>query len=156
MREWTAPRAALLSTMFGSLRASYRLSVKGAPDSRLLELRDVTASIVPAAPSRSVVNAVVYERPETLEAMLDDVAQAYEEAGVRAWTIWVPDGDEQAIEFLESAGHELDLLDHGRDQRHRGRRQRRELRGRGPEHRANATVQQAGRRRFTRGGRARR
>jgi GNAT superfamily N-acetyltransferase len=94
--------------MFGSLRASYRLGVKGAPDSRLLELRDVTASIVPAAPDRSVVNAVVYEHPDTLRAVLDDLAQVYEEAGVRAWTVWVSEGDEQTAELLASAGHALD------------------------------------------------
>jgi GNAT superfamily N-acetyltransferase len=98
----------LLSTTFASLRASCRLGAKGAPSSRLVQLRDVTALIVPATPHRSVVNAVVYERPETLEAVLDELAEAYEEAGVRAWTVWVPDGDEQAAQLLEAAGHSLD------------------------------------------------
>jgi GNAT superfamily N-acetyltransferase len=100
--------AALLSTTLASLRASAALFAKGAPDSRLLELRDVAATVVPATPDRSVLNSVVYERAETLEAVLDELARAYSEAGVRAWTVWVPEADERAARLLEAAGHELD------------------------------------------------
>jgi GNAT superfamily N-acetyltransferase len=105
--------SALLSTMFASLAASYRLAARGAPDSRLFERDGVTASIVPATPNRSVVNAVVYERVEELAAALDELAAAYADAGVRAWTVWVPDGDERAVELLEAAGHKLDASPRG-------------------------------------------
>jgi GNAT superfamily N-acetyltransferase len=98
----------LLSRTLASLRASYGLTVKGAPDSQLLELDGLTASIVPATPERSVLNGVVYERVEALEANLEEIATAYESAGIRAWTVWVPDADKRAIELLESAGHLLD------------------------------------------------
>ena len=100
--------AALHSTMSASLRAGYRLAVDGTADSHLLELEDVTASIVPATPDRSVVNGVVYDYAETLDAALDDLAGAYEEAGVRACTVWVPEGDRPAVQVLEAAGHKLD------------------------------------------------
>jgi GNAT superfamily N-acetyltransferase len=100
--------ASLISTMFDSLRASLRLGKKGAADTRVLELDGVTASVVSGAPDRSVVNAVVYDRPAALEAALDELAAAYEDAGVRAWTVWVPDGDEPAVRLLEAAGHKLD------------------------------------------------
>lgn len=98
----------LLVRTLASLRSSYALTVKGAPDSHLLELNGLAASIVPATPDRSVLNGVVYERVEALEANLDEIAAAYEEAGVRAWTVWVPDADKRAVELLESAGHVLD------------------------------------------------
>jgi hypothetical protein len=98
----------LLSTMFDSLRASLRLGAKGAADTHLIEFDGVTASVVPAVPNRSVVNAVVYDRPTALEASLDKLAVAYEDAGVRAWTVWVPDGDKHAVRLLEAAGHKLD------------------------------------------------
>jgi GNAT superfamily N-acetyltransferase len=81
---------------------------RGAPDSALLELDGLIATVVPATPDRSVLNAVVYERAETLEAQLDEIAAAYGAAGVRAWTVWVPESDTHAAEALESAGHVLD------------------------------------------------
>ena len=97
-----------LSKTLASLRSSYALGVKGSPDSRLLELDGVVASIVPAAPERSVMNGVVYEGVEALEPSLEEIAAAYEAAGVRAWTVWVPEADKRAAELLESAGHVLD------------------------------------------------
>jgi hypothetical protein len=93
---------ALLSTMFASLRGSLRLGQNGAAGSRVLELEGVTAAIVPTTPDRSVINAVVYERPEALEAGLDELASAYSAAGVTAWTVWVPDGDERSVRLLEA------------------------------------------------------
>lgn len=73
-----------------------------------LELDGVFAAIQPAAPERSLFNAVFYESAGALAAALDQVASAYEEAGVGAWTVWVPDGDEDAAAVLEGAGHTLD------------------------------------------------
>lgn len=98
----------MLSTTLASFRASLRLAAQGAPDTRLLELDGVTAAVVPATPDRSVLNSVTYDRPEALEASLQDLAAAYEKAGVRAWTVWVPDADARVARVLEAAGHELD------------------------------------------------
>lgn len=69
---------------------------------------DVTAAIVPKAPDRSVFNSVFYEDPERLLASLDRIGAAYEQAGVRAWTVWVPEADRVAAAGLERAGHVLD------------------------------------------------
>jgi hypothetical protein len=73
--------------MFTSLRSTLRLGAKGGHDNRALELDGVTAALVPATPDRSVINSVVYDNPELLEAALDDLAAAYEQAGIRAWTV---------------------------------------------------------------------
>jgi GNAT superfamily N-acetyltransferase len=68
----------------------------------------IVGAIVPAAPRRSVFNSVFYEDPAALLASLDDLAAAYEDAGVEAWTVWVPEGDEAVASALEAAGHQLD------------------------------------------------
>jgi GNAT superfamily N-acetyltransferase len=69
---------------------------------------DVLAAIVPSAPERSVFNSVFYEDGERLLAALDRIAAAYDEAGVRAWTVWVPEADRATAAGLEEAGHVLD------------------------------------------------
>jgi GNAT superfamily N-acetyltransferase len=100
--------SSLFATNLRSLRASLRLVETAASDSRLFDLEGVTAAIVPATPDRSVVNSVVYEDARALEASLDRLAAAYEQAGVQAWTVWVPDEDRRAVHLLEKAGHNLD------------------------------------------------
>jgi GNAT superfamily N-acetyltransferase len=91
-----------------ALRSFIRLVGGGAETSRVLERPGVTASVVPAIPDRSIVNSVAYGDAESLRAALDDLAAAYEDAGVTAWTVWVPEGDRDAAALLEAAGHHLD------------------------------------------------
>jgi GNAT superfamily N-acetyltransferase len=85
-----------------------RLVGGGTGTSRVLEQDGVTASVVPAIPDRSIVNSVAYRDASSLEAAIDDLATAYEDAGVRAWTVWVPEGDREAAAMLEASGHRLD------------------------------------------------
>jgi GNAT superfamily N-acetyltransferase len=102
--------AQLMATMFRSLRASAELIEMGAPATRLLKLKGVTAVIAPDMPERSVMNSVVYETPAALEAALDQLADAYEDVGVRAWTVWVSEQDPEASALLAAAGHKLDAI----------------------------------------------
>ena len=67
-----------------------------------------SAAIVPACPDRSVLNCLSYRDVAALEQALPAVADAYEHAGVRAWTVWVPEADRAAAELLAAAGHRLD------------------------------------------------
>jgi GNAT superfamily N-acetyltransferase len=101
-------RSAMYATMIDSMRAGYRLGVSGASDSWTFEREGVTASITPSAPDRSAVNAVIYADVAMLESNLEALASAYADSGVRAWTVWVPDGDDQAVALLQQAGHKLD------------------------------------------------
>jgi GNAT superfamily N-acetyltransferase len=94
--------------MLRSMRRTAELQQHGAPGSRTLHLDGVTAAITPAAPDRSVVNDVVVEDFSKLEAALPELAAAYDDAGVRAWTVWVPEGEEAARELLAGARHVLD------------------------------------------------
>lgn len=66
------------------------------------------AAIVPKAPGRSVFNSVFYEDGELLLDSLEQIAGAYERAGVYAWTVWVPEEDAEVAAGLERAGHKLD------------------------------------------------
>ena len=68
----------------------------------------VVASIVPQSPDRSLFNAVTYTDPRPVALLLPHLADLYERAGVRAWTVWVPEGDEGLAAELASAGHVLD------------------------------------------------
>lgn len=91
-----------------SQRGFFRALGGGAPGSRCLELEGVQATIVPVRPWFSIFNSVLYLDHQALRHALPELARAYDEAGVKAWTVWVPPGDEAAAQLLESAGHALD------------------------------------------------
>lgn len=101
-------RDAAIERHRGALMSFVRLVGTGTGTSRVLERDGVTASVVPAIPDRSIVNSVAYRDASSLEAAMDDLAAAYGNAGVRAWTVWVPEGDREAAAMLEAAGHRLD------------------------------------------------
>jgi len=87
---------------------AWRLLAEGSSGGRLWEDSGVQAAIVPAAPDRSVFNSVFYRDSDRLLESLEEIARAYGEAGVRAWTVWVPEGDVDTAAALERAGHKLD------------------------------------------------
>lgn len=101
-------RDAALERHRGALMSFVRLVGSGAGISRVLEPEGVTASVVPAIPDRSIVNSVAYRDSDALEAALDELAAAYEDADVSAWTVWVPEDDRDAAALLEASGHRLD------------------------------------------------
>jgi GNAT superfamily N-acetyltransferase len=75
---------------------------------RIWESDGLTAAIVPGSPKRSFFNSVLYDDPESMVESIDAVAAAYAEAGIEAWTVWVPAADAAVARALESAGHRLD------------------------------------------------
>src|SRR5215207_2946977 len=85
----------------------WRLLAEGSGGSVLSE-SGTLASIIPSSPERSVFNSVFYEDGEQLLASLDRIADAYDVAGVRAWTVWVPEADRTTAAALEEAGHHFD------------------------------------------------
>ncbi len=72
------------------------------------ERAGVFASITPQAPDRSIFNSVFYEDSGELLRSLDELGAAYEAAGVRAWTVWVPEKYAAAAKGLERNGHVYD------------------------------------------------
>jgi GNAT superfamily N-acetyltransferase len=100
-------RDAAIERHRGALMSFIRL-VGGGGTSRVLEPGGVTASVVPSIPDRSIVNSVAYRDAAALEAAMDDLAAAYEDAGIQAWTVWVPEDDREVAALLEASGHRLD------------------------------------------------
>ena len=94
--------------MLRTMRAFWLESARASRGGSTFELPGVVAAVVPAMPQRSVVNCVVYEDADALGAALDQLAAAYETAGVLAWTVWVPEADTRVQELLTAAGHVFD------------------------------------------------
>ena len=97
-----------LTRMHRSMERAWRVVATGSEGARLVEAEGVLALIVPALPERSVFNSVLYEQPEQLAAVRDELARAYDAAGIKAWTVWVPEADRASAEMLAAAGHKLD------------------------------------------------
>jgi GNAT superfamily N-acetyltransferase len=99
--------AAWLRLVRGAMPTLWSLLAEGSGGSTLKQA-GILASIVPSSPERSVFNSVFYKEGKRLIAALDQIAAGYEEAGVRAWTVWVPEDDRETAAALEEAGHVLD------------------------------------------------
>ena len=97
----------MIERVFESMFHWYRLVGGASEGAQPLERDGVLAAVVPAAPERAVVNAVLYREADALEAAYDEVAAAYGEIGAK-WTVWVRPGDDAAASLLGSRGHELD------------------------------------------------
>jgi GNAT superfamily N-acetyltransferase len=99
--------------MLKSMEVAWRALGAGSEGARMIESDGVLAAVVPAVPRRSVFNSVLYRTPEDLAAARNELAAAYDEAGVRAWTVWVPEADRASADLLASAGHKLDATPRG-------------------------------------------
>lgn len=97
----------MIDRVLNSMFHWYRLMGDASEGARVFERDGVVAAVVPAAPERAVVNAVLYRDAERLEAAYDELASAYGEIGAK-WTVWVPPGDEAAARVLKARGHYLD------------------------------------------------
>jgi GNAT superfamily N-acetyltransferase len=94
-----------------SMTAFYREIARAAPEAELFERDGVIAAVNPGTPKASIFNSVIYEDPSAIDrALIDELAEAYEDAGVQAWTVWVPDRDYDTRSLLISAGHNLDTV----------------------------------------------
>ena len=101
-------RDAAIERQRGALMSFIRLLGGGTETSQVLEPGGVIGLRRPGVPDRSIVNSVAYRDAKALAAALDDLAAAYEEAGIGAWTVWVPEDDRDVAALLEAAGHRLD------------------------------------------------
>jgi GNAT superfamily N-acetyltransferase len=90
------------------VRAEVEAFGSAAPGSRLIPRDGLLASLVPAAPQRSLFNSVYYDDPAALAREVDTLARTYDEAGVHAWSVWVADEDRETARLLAARGHLLD------------------------------------------------
>lgn len=90
------------------VRAEVEAFGVAAPDSRLIRHEGLLAAVAPATPQRSLFNSVFYDDPAAPAREYEALARAYDDAGVRAWTVWVPDEDRETARLLAARGHVLD------------------------------------------------
>jgi GNAT superfamily N-acetyltransferase len=91
-----------------SMEAFWRTIVAQSPGASLISDDGLLAAVVPQTPNKSFFNSVLYRDPDRLAARLADLAAAYDEAGVNAWTVWTPRSHGSTAELLAAAGHQLD------------------------------------------------
>jgi GNAT superfamily N-acetyltransferase len=96
-----------LQLVRSSMPPFWRLLAEGT-GGRTWERDGIVAAIVPASPGRSFFNSVIYDEAESMIAAIDELTDLYAEAGISAWTVWVPEADRHVAQALESAGHVLD------------------------------------------------
>ena len=77
-------------------------------ETSVARLPGALASVSPSTADRSIFNSVTASGPDALATAADDLGAIYREAGVRAWTVWVPDDDRRSAELLAARGHVLD------------------------------------------------
>ena len=68
----------------------------------------MVACVAPATPHRSLFNSLAYDSAEALARALPELAAIYADAGVHAWSVWVPEADVRAARLLADAGHAID------------------------------------------------
>jgi GNAT superfamily N-acetyltransferase len=89
--------------------AQWSRTIDGASEGmRVVERDGFVTTITPRVPDRSIVNDVVYWDPDALAEAYDRIERGYAAAGIAAWTVWVPDGDERTAALLADRGHLLD------------------------------------------------
>src|SRR5919198_5573887 len=110
----------MLDVMFRGMWSFWPAFAASTRGGSVVELPGILAGVVPAMPERSVVNCVLYEDAGALESGLEELAAAYDRAGVNAWTVWVYETDEPAQAVLGAAGHALDAAPMGQGRELRG------------------------------------
>ncbi len=101
-------QAAAIELQRDALARWLRAMAQASAGARLHERDGVLALAAPACPDRSVVNSAIYRDAAGLSGGLERLAAFYEEAGIAAWTVWVPEFDADAIAALEETGSALD------------------------------------------------
>jgi GNAT superfamily N-acetyltransferase len=99
---------ALSRRQAASQRAFYRAIAGGSPGASLLTLQSVQATLVPVREWFSIFNSVFYDDPADLDRAHVALTRAYETAGIKAWTVWVPPHESRVASMLERRGHVLD------------------------------------------------
>jgi GNAT superfamily N-acetyltransferase len=102
-----------VATQFPGLRAWIRGGAAAGVGSRVYERDGIAAQVSTAVPDASLFNSVASRDAGALRAALPSLEAIYDEAGVRAWTVWVHESDIEAAALLRDAGHVLDAAPEG-------------------------------------------
>jgi GNAT superfamily N-acetyltransferase len=106
-------RDEFIATQFPGLAAWIHSMAAAADGSWVHELDGVSAQVSPSVADASLFNSVAYRDAAALRAALLELQRVYDDAGVRAWTVWAHASDEDAAKLLRQAGHRLDASPEG-------------------------------------------
>jgi hypothetical protein len=102
-------REELLQRMAWSIQAWQRALGRAATGGGVVEVGGLVGSIVPAAPSRSILNAAAGARGVSPErGVVGAVAARYADAGVSAWGVWVHEDETRSAVVLAADGLTID------------------------------------------------
>jgi GNAT superfamily N-acetyltransferase len=90
------------------LRGFFVAQADACDRAELIRRDGVLGLVNPHIPERSLWNSVLYDDAAALQASLPELADAYERAVVRAWTVWARPDEWGTPRLLERAGHVLD------------------------------------------------
>jgi GNAT superfamily N-acetyltransferase len=90
------------------LAAEIELFGSASKNARIMRLPGVLASVSPATPDRSLFNSVMCDSRRALEDGYDELVRAYDEAGVRAFTVWTDPDDAELTAALAQRAHRVD------------------------------------------------
>jgi GNAT superfamily N-acetyltransferase len=102
-----------IATQFPALAAWIRVGAAAGVGARVFERDGIAAEVSPAVPDASLFNSVAYRDVRALRAAMPSLESTYDEAGVRAWTVWVHESDIDATALVRDAGHVLDSTPDG-------------------------------------------
>jgi GNAT superfamily N-acetyltransferase len=102
-------REELLERMARSLQAWQRALGCAATGGEVVEVGGLVGSIVPAVPSRSILNAAALARGMSLEpGVIATVASRYADAGISAWGVWMHEDETESGAVLAASGLTID------------------------------------------------
>jgi ribosomal protein S18 acetylase RimI-like enzyme len=90
------------------LGAEIELFGSASKNARVVRFPGVLASVSPATPDRSLFNSVQCDSRAALENAYDELVRMYQDAGVRAFTVWTDPGNAELAAALEQRGHRVD------------------------------------------------
>jgi GNAT superfamily N-acetyltransferase len=91
--------------MYDCMAGFHRALGRVARGGEVVERADVVAAVVPGLPDLAIANAAAYRDPQSLQAALPLLGNAYERAGVERSLVWAPAADTAACDALAAAGY---------------------------------------------------
>src|SRR4051794_8450089 len=98
----------LLGVQVESLREMQRCYGRAATGGGVIELPGAVACLTPGLGVQSLFNAAVFEPGADVPALLDELQQRFEDAGIAAWGAWAHDSDQVALDAFVAHGLALD------------------------------------------------
>ena len=102
------PDATPFALQWAGLVAQVRLFGSHAPRATLIETDGMVASVMPTAPTSSLMNVALAVAPTARPAALEQLGEQFRQGGARKWGLWIDAEDEAGGETARAQGMVLD------------------------------------------------